>query len=36
LIASPFNLKVKQVTPLSSVVLEDSKGVIVTTLYTVF
>ncbi|WP_160131973.1 class I SAM-dependent methyltransferase [Kordia antarctica] len=36
LIASPFNLKVKNEKQLVSFVLDDGKGVIVTTLYTVF
>jgi hypothetical protein len=33
LIAAPFNLKVKEETQLLSVILNDQKGIIVTTLY---
>ncbi len=33
---SPFNFKVKETTQLSAVVLNDGKGVIITTLYRVF
>lgn len=36
LLASPFNFKVKGEKQMSSIVLEDHKGVIVTTLYTIF
>ncbi len=35
-LAPPFNFKVKEETQVSSVVLENHKGVIVTTLYTIF
>lgn len=36
LLAPPFDFKVKEATQVSKVVLNNSKGVIVTTLYTVF
>ncbi len=36
LLAAPFNLKVKEEKQLLSVILKDSKGVIVTTLYKLF
>ena len=36
LLASPFNFKVKEEKQVSSIVLDDHKGVIVTTLYTNF
>ncbi|MFT5891108.1 MAG: SAM-dependent methyltransferase [Dokdonia sp.] len=36
LLVPPFNFKVKEEKQVSSIVLEDHKGVIVTTLYTIF
>ena len=36
LLAAPFHFKVKSAQPLTSVTLKEGKGVIVTTLYTVF
>ncbi|AFL81235.1 hypothetical protein Aeqsu_1755 [Aequorivita sublithincola DSM 14238] len=36
ILASPFKFKVKEETQLSAVVLDDGKGVIVTTLYKIF
>ncbi|MEM5564334.1 class I SAM-dependent methyltransferase [Psychroserpens sp. AS72] len=35
ILASPFNFKIKKESILSSITLDDSKGIIVTTLYTV-
>jgi SAM-dependent methyltransferase len=35
-LAPPFNFKIKEEKQVSSIVLEDHKGVIVTTLYTIF
>jgi len=36
LLAPPFNFKIKEEQQLSSIVLNENKGVIVTTLYKVF
>ena len=36
LLAPPFNFKVKEEKQVSSVILNDGKGIIVTTIYTIF